>query len=47
MTVLDTSGLAPGCHRVALSVAGSLAGSFTLTIVDPPASTASAAKRRG
>jgi hypothetical protein len=47
MTVLDTTGLAAGCHRVGLAVDGSLAGSFMLTIVDPPASTPGAAKPRG
>jgi hypothetical protein len=38
MTVLDTSGLATGCHAVGLVVDGLTLGSFTLDVLDPPAS---------
>ncbi|TAK02704.1 MAG: HYR domain-containing protein [Chloroflexota bacterium] len=37
MAVLDTSGLAAGCHTVALVRDGTSLGSFVLEIVDPPA----------
>jgi hypothetical protein len=36
MVVLDTSGLAVGCHTVALVRDGSALGSFSLQLVDPP-----------
>jgi len=37
MAVLDTSGLAVGCHTVALVRDGTALGSFTLQVTDPPA----------
>ena len=37
MAGLDTSGLAMGCHSVALVVDGTTLGTFSLQLVDPPA----------
>ena len=37
MAGLDTSGLAAGCHAVALVVEGTSLASFSLNLVDPPA----------
>jgi hypothetical protein len=45
MVVLDTSGLAAGCHRVGFAVDGQVLGAFTLRIAVPPASSPGATRR--
>jgi hypothetical protein len=46
MTGLDTSGLAVGCHEVALVAGGLTLGSFVLDLVDPPAAGSTKGKNR-
>ena len=38
MAVIDTTGLALGCHAVGLTRDGLTLGSFTLQVIDPPTS---------
>ena len=47
MAVLDTSGLAVGCHNVALVRDGTSLGSFMLQVVDPPAEPPAAGQAKG
>jgi hypothetical protein len=46
MVGLDTSGLAVGCHTVALVVDGATLGAFSLDLVDPPAAGGTKGKSR-